>query len=71
LPLIFDLIFKLYTEEYLGFIERSEVYVDKIINFISINITTFPAKPKPIKLKHLGKNIFFINLISAPRGISF
>ncbi len=54
-----DLIHILFKEEYFGFVESSEIFVDKIIGFVYKNIYTFPSKKTPNKLIHLGSNYIF------------
>lgn len=54
-----DLIFVLFQEQYFGFIESSEIYVDKIVDFIKNDLATFPSKKTPIQLQYLGSNYVF------------
>ncbi len=54
-----DLIHILFKEEYFGFVESSEIFVDKIIDFVYKDIYTFPSKKTPKKLIHLGSNYIF------------
>ena len=54
-----NLVFELYDNEYFGFIESSEIFADKLIDFIFDNITTFPVRKTPDKLKYLGLNYIF------------
>jgi len=50
------LVFRLYEKEYFSFMDSSFDYVGKIIDFIYINIETFPYKNTPEKLEILGKH---------------
>jgi hypothetical protein len=54
-----DLIFVLYNNEYFGFIDSSEIFIDKLINFIYENIEIFPSKKTPIQIQYLGTNYIF------------
>ncbi|HAH56045.1 MAG TPA: hypothetical protein DCM02_12380, partial [Flavobacterium sp.] len=54
-----DLVFILFKEEYFGFMQSSYDYVDKIIDFINYNITTFPSRKTPPELKNFGSNYIF------------
>ena len=54
-----DLVFILFKEEYFGFMQSSYDYVDKIIDFINHNITSFPSKKTPPELKNFGSNYIF------------
>lgn len=50
---------KLFEKEYFGFLESAIEYKDKIIEFIEINIKTFPSKTTPIKLQYLGSRYIY------------
>jgi hypothetical protein len=65
------LVFVLFKNEYFGFVESSEIFVDKIINFIKSDIHTFPSKKTPVQLRHLGSTTFSTNQISVPLGTFF
>lgn len=54
-----NLVFELYNKEYFGFIESSEIFADKIIDFINESIETFPAKKTPIQLYFYGTYYIF------------
>jgi len=54
-----DLVFVLFKEEYFGFMQGSYDYVDKIIDFIEKDITTFPSKKTPAALKNFGSKYIF------------
>lgn len=54
-----DLVFILFKEEYFGFMQSSYDYVDKIIDYINNNITTFPSKKTPTELKNFGSKYIF------------
>lgn len=55
------LVFSLFEDEYFGFPESAQKYVDKIVDFIISNISTFPHKRTPSTLQHLGSNYIFYN----------
>ena len=52
------LIFVLFEDEYFGFVESSEDYIDRIVNFIYANIDNFPSKKTPINYRNLDPIIF-------------
>jgi len=54
-----DLVFALFREEYFGFPESAQIYVDKIIAFIIASIVSFPYKKTPPRLHYLGSNYIF------------
>jgi hypothetical protein len=54
-----ELVSELYNNEYFGFIESSEIFVDKLIDFVYENIEFFPSKKTPLKLQYLGSNYIF------------
>lgn len=49
---------------YFSYEEIARGYVDKIINFITNDIHTFPHKKAPLKLQHLGSRYIFYNSTS-------
>ncbi len=51
-----DLVYNLYDNEYFGFIDSSEVFVDKLIDFIYENIGKYPSYKTPIEIKYIGSN---------------
>ena len=57
-----DLIYTLFENEYFGFVESSEDYVNKIVDFIYVNIETFPHKKTPIQLQKFGTNYIFFKI---------
>ena len=57
-----DLIYELFEAEYFGYVESSEDYVERIINFIHQNIPTFPSKKTPIELKSFGNFYIFYKI---------
>ena len=57
-----DLIYALFEDEYFGFVESSETYVNKIIDFIYENHQTFPSKETSYKLQSLGRNYMFYKI---------
>ncbi|MFH6957931.1 hypothetical protein ACHRV1_11020 [Flavobacterium aquidurense] len=54
-----DLVYILFKEEYFGFSESAQSYIDKIVNFIISNISSFPHKKTPKSLQYLGSNYIF------------
>ncbi|OHT43242.1 hypothetical protein [Flavobacterium tructae] len=54
-----DLVFALFKEEYFGFPESAQNYVDKIVVFIISDISSFPHKKTPKLLQYLGSNYIF------------
>ena len=54
-----ELIYILFLEEYFGYVENAQQYVDKIVNFIINDISSFPSKKSPSKLQYLGSNYIF------------
>lgn len=56
-----ELVFSLYTQDYFYSLIAAEVYVDKIIDFIKTEISTFPSKKSPKKLQAYGSRYIFYN----------
>lgn len=54
-----DLVFTIFRKEYFSYPENAILYVDKIVNFVSTEIFTFPHKQTPKPLQHLGSNYIF------------
>jgi hypothetical protein len=54
-----NLVFELYDNEYFGFIDSSEIFADKLIDFIFDSISIFPARKTPIEIQYLGSNYIF------------
>lgn len=54
-----DLIFTLYSNDYFSSVQSASDYVDKIIDFISDSIETFPSQKTPKKLQHFGSKYMF------------
>ncbi|WP_194766245.1 hypothetical protein [Tamlana sp. I1] len=54
-----DLIFKLYENEYFGFLESAIDYKNNLIDFIENNIATFPKKFIPLSNASLGSYYMF------------
>ncbi len=57
-----DLIYTLFENEYFGFVDSSEEYVNKIVNFIYTTINTFPAKKTPLQLQKYGSKYIFYKI---------
>jgi hypothetical protein len=56
-----ELVFLLFKEEYFSYAENAQLYVDKIVDFIMMEIGSFPHKTTPRKLIYLGSNYIFYN----------
>jgi hypothetical protein len=54
-----DLVYVLFKKEYFGFMQSSYDYVDKIIDFIKMNIEHFPSRKTPAELKNYGSRYVF------------
>jgi hypothetical protein len=54
-----ELVFTLFKEEYFSYSENAQLYVDKIVDFIVLDIYSFPHKYTPQKLYYLGSNYIF------------
>lgn len=55
------LVFTLFKEQYFSYSENAQFYVDKIVDFVILEITSFPHKTTPQKLKYLGSYYIFYN----------
>ncbi len=54
-----ELISILFDREYFSYEKNAILYVDKIVDFIILEINSFPHKSTPQKLRHLGSNYIF------------
>lgn len=54
-----NLFFALFEEEYFGFPESAQNYIDKIVGFVISSISSFPHKKTPKSLQYLGLNYIF------------
>jgi hypothetical protein len=54
-----SLVFTLFKEKYFSYSENAQLYVDKIVDFIILEINSFPHKKTPVKLQYLGSNYIF------------
>ena len=54
-----ELVYTLFKEEYFSYSENAQLYVDKIVDFIIVEINSFPHKNTPQKLQYLGVNYIF------------
>ena len=54
-----ELVLVLYINEYFGYIESAELFVDKLTDYINEHIITFPARKTPLKIKYLGSKYMF------------
>ena len=57
-----DLTYKPFDLEYFGFVESSENYIDRIVDFVEENIQNFPKRKTPLKLKRFGNNYIFFKI---------
>ena len=57
-----DLVYTLFEDEHFGFVENSEDYVNRNVNFILENYKTFPSKQVPTQLQHFGTNYIFYKI---------
>jgi hypothetical protein len=53
------LVYMLFKEEYFSYSENAQLYVDKIVDFIILEIKSFPHKKTPKKFQYLGSNYIF------------
>ena len=56
------LIFVLFENEYFGFVESSEEYINRIVDFIYSNINSFPSKKTPTELQKFAANYIFYKI---------
>ena len=54
-----ELLFVLYTQDYFGFREDAQNYVNKIYDFIKATISTYPAKNTPPALSKYGSKYIY------------
>jgi hypothetical protein len=54
-----ELVYRLFDEEYFSYSENAQLYVGKIVDFIILEINSFPHKSTPQKLQYLGSNYIF------------
>ena len=54
-----ELVFILFQKKYFSYQSNAIDYVDKIYDFVSKDIHTFPHKKTPQRLLYLGKNYIF------------
>jgi hypothetical protein len=54
-----ELVYTLFKDEYFSYSENAQLYVDKIVDFIILEINSFPHKTTPQNLKYLGSNYIF------------
>lgn len=52
-------VYILFKEEYFSYSESAQDYVDKIVDFIVLEINSFPHKNTPQKLHNLGSYYIF------------
>jgi hypothetical protein len=57
-----SLIFVLFEDEYFGFVESSEEYINRIVAFINSNIDNFPSKKTPTPLQKFRPNYIFYRI---------
>lgn len=56
-----ELVYTLFREEYFSYPKNAQLYVDKIVDFVILEINSFPHKVTPQKLQYLGSNYIFYN----------
>lgn len=66
-----DLIFVLYSSDYFSSMQSAEAYTDKIIDFISDSIETFPAQITPKNYNISVQGTYSIKPITELHGLSF
>ncbi len=54
-----ELVYLLFKDDYFRYIENAIDYKDKLIEFIENNISTFPYKYTPVKLRNLGSKYIY------------
>jgi hypothetical protein len=54
-----ELVYTPFVEECFSYAENAQHYVDKIVDFIILEIANFPNQPTSKGLHHLGPNYFF------------
>lgn len=54
-----DLVFTLFENDYFGFSDSAQNYVNKIVAFVISSISSFPHKKTPKSLQYLGSNYIF------------
>lgn len=54
-----NLFFALFEDEYFGFPESAQNYIDKIVGFVVSSISSFPHRKIPKSLQYLGLNYIF------------
>ncbi|MXO03876.1 hypothetical protein [Flavobacterium sp. HBTb2-11-1] len=54
-----NLVYRLFEDEYFGFPESARDYVDKIVEFVLLSISSFPHKKTPKSLQSLGADYIF------------
>jgi hypothetical protein len=54
-----ELVYTLFKKEYFSYSENAKRYVDKIVDFIILEISNFPHKLTPKPLQYLGSNYIF------------
>jgi hypothetical protein len=56
-----ELVYTLFEEDYFSYPENARLYVDKIVDFVILEINSFPHKKTPQKLQYLGSSYIFYN----------
>lgn len=57
-----DLIYTLFENQYFGYVENSEEYVNKIVDFIKDSIEFSVKKNTPFELQNFGSNYIFFKV---------
>lgn len=56
-----ELVYTLFKEDYFSYPENARLYVDKIVDFVILEINSFPHKKTPQKLQYFGSSYIFYN----------
>jgi hypothetical protein len=54
-----SLVFTLFKEEYFSYSENAQLYFDKVVDFIILEINSFPHKKTQKKIQYLGSKYIF------------
>ncbi len=66
-----ELVLILFDDKYFSFHSNAIQYVDKIFDFVNVNIYTFPHKTTPKKLLPLGSHYIFYKANARTTGYIF
>ena len=54
-----DLVYLLFKKEYFSYQENADKYLEKLVEFVFLNIRKFPQRKTPQALKYLGSQYIF------------